>query len=305
MQEFSLDRAKLARFLSIIESGYSDSCQYHNRAHAASVVHFMHLLLSQGGIANAASSAAPDYTASTGDMDNKRRSHLFVTLAGILAAVVHDYEHPGLNNGFLVNSSNPKAVRYNDKSPNENHHLAAAFEVLQRPECNIFEHFEAKEFRHIRGLVIDLVLSTDMADSGKYLKAFQDASSPSVEQEGSFTPSSPQQATLMLQMALKCADVGHLALGWNLHIRWVQRLESEFFAQGDKEKKLGMPDVSFLMDREKPGVSQTQVGFFDFVVLPLFRSFVGAVPRAQPMLAGVEANYQRWCEIKSDTAACA
>jgi len=89
--------------------------------------------------------------------------------------------------------------------------------------------------------------------------------------------------------------VGHLALGWELHGRWVERLEEEFFAQGDREKALGLDPVSFLMDRDKPGVSQTQTGFFEHVALPLYRALASAVPRAGPMLLAVEANHTRWC----------
>merc|ERR1711988_547315 len=77
-----------------------------------------------------------------------------------------------------------------------------------------------------------------------------------------YAPSSAREASLALQIALKCADMGHLALGWGDHTEWVQRLEQEFFAQGDRERALGMPEVSFLMDREKPGVTQTQTVFF-------------------------------------------
>ena len=31
------------------------------------------------------------------------------------AAIVHDFEHVGLNNDYLVNSGDPLALRYNDK----------------------------------------------------------------------------------------------------------------------------------------------------------------------------------------------
>ena len=31
----------------------------------------------------------------------------------------------------------------------------------------------------------------------------------------------------VLKFALKCADVGHLALDWPGHLRWVQRLEED------------------------------------------------------------------------------
>lgn len=57
-------------------------------------------------------------------------------LAMYLSAVVHDYEHAGLTNDFLVNSSHMLAIRYNDKSPLENHHLAAAFADMKDPQLN-------------------------------------------------------------------------------------------------------------------------------------------------------------------------
>jgi hypothetical protein len=78
-------------------------------------------------------------------------------------------------------------------------------------------------------------------------------------------------------------------------------LEEEFFSQGDKERAMNVPEVSFLMDRNKPGASDTQVGFFDFVVLPLFREFSSAFPAMTPMLAGVDANYQRWKDVQAGT----
>jgi len=106
---------------------------------------------------------------------------------------------------------------------------------------------------------------------------------------------------LLLQIAMKCADLGHLALDWSLHLKWVRRLECEFFAQGDREKQLGLP-VSFLMDREKPGASKSQIGFFDFVVLPLFRGLARAVPAASDILFGVTENYQRWRDLETTGA---
>lgn len=36
---------------------------------------------------------------------------------------------------------------------------------------------------------------------------------------------------LPVQVALKCADVGHLAAPWDVHLRWVSGLEEEFFRQ--------------------------------------------------------------------------
>lgn len=48
-----------------------------------------------------------------------------------------------------------------DKSPMENHHLAAAFEVLLQPEYNCLKHLSKTQWDKLRKLIIDLVLSTE------------------------------------------------------------------------------------------------------------------------------------------------
>lgn len=54
-------------------------------------------------------------------------------LASYIAALVHDFEHSGVNNDFLIKTSHDLAVTYNLQSPLENHHLAASTRVfLQR-----------------------------------------------------------------------------------------------------------------------------------------------------------------------------
>ena len=61
-----------------------------------------------------------------------------------------------------------------------------------------------------------------------------------------------------LQMALKCADLGHLSAGREVHAKWVGLLQEEFFCQGDREREHGLP-ISPLMDRSKPGITKSQV----------------------------------------------
>merc|ERR1719217_911952 len=111
--------------------------------------------------------------------------------------------------------------------------------------------------------------------------------------------SSTEDMTSMLQMAMKCADLGHLTLDWGVHRKWVSRVEAEFFAQGDKEKAAGIP-VSFLTDRNQPGCSETQTGFFEFVALPILQLLVDVVPATKPMLHGAIANQQRWQELDGE-----
>lgn len=45
-------------------------------------------------------------------------------LAGLFAAAIHDYQHPGVSNAFLVRTKHPIALRYNDMAVLENHHVS-------------------------------------------------------------------------------------------------------------------------------------------------------------------------------------
>jgi cAMP-specific phosphodiesterase 4/calcium/calmodulin-dependent 3',5'-cyclic nucleotide phosphodiesterase len=273
-----LDREKLNRFLIEVEQGYSEDVPYHNRAHAASVFHFMYALLTRGGVVEAC--------------ENFRNKPLII-LSSLTAAAIHDYEHKGLSNDFLSRSCDERAQRY-EGSVNEKHHAAAGLALLEHPHMNFIDALSSSDAELFRRIVTELVLSTDAAQGKQFMTRFNERHPPGGEAK--LIPECEEDVILALQMALKCADLGHLALDWDAHLDWVLRLESEFFAQGDREKDLGFQDISFLMDREKPGVSQTQTGFIDFVVLPQFTSLVGAFPEASPMLTKIQQNADIWRE---------
>ena len=94
-------------------------------------------------------------------------------------------------------------------------------------------------------------------------------------------------------MILKCTDLGHLASEESVHRKWVAALEEEMFRQGDLEKAKGYP-VSPLMDRNLEGVTKSQPGFFNAIVLPLFSAMASSWPPVKPMADQVEVNYAMW-----------
>ena len=58
---------------------------------------------------------------------------------------IHDYGHRGVNNDFLVRTGDKLAVCYNDRSPQENHHLAASFSLLSKEELNWMKGISNKQ----------------------------------------------------------------------------------------------------------------------------------------------------------------
>lgn len=82
----------------------------------------------------------------------------------LISGFVHDTDHPGYNNIYLVSTRDILALRYNDKSVLENHHIALAFDImLQDPDTCIYENFNLNDFKIMREYMIDLVLATDMS----------------------------------------------------------------------------------------------------------------------------------------------
>lgn len=81
----------------------------------------------------------------------------------LMAAVCHDVGHPGHNNPFLVESNDPLALKYNDKSPLENMHCAIMFETgFIDHNTAIFHKCTKQTYMYVRRVSIEAILHTDM-----------------------------------------------------------------------------------------------------------------------------------------------
>ena len=258
----------------------------------------MHVLLTKGGIGQ----------------------HLdkLEVLACIIAALVHDFEHLGLNNDYLVKICHERALAHNDRAPNENHHVMAAFKVMRRPECNFCQSLSMHQMSRMRKVMIDMVLATDMAEHQRIVSLLKqempsrlEAAHTKVTDNGTdegghgaantrgncVTRLDAKGLSLMLCAAIKIADLGHAFTGFEVHKKWSSRLEEELFLQGDKERNQNLP-ISYLMDRDKPGVTKSQQGFFDYVVRPLVTSWIDSFPDSSPLLDQMEENLSQWKKLE-------
>uniref|UniRef100_A0A3P8ZD40 Phosphodiesterase n=1 Tax=Esox lucius TaxID=8010 RepID=A0A3P8ZD40_ESOLU len=241
INRFKIPISALVSFVEALEVGYSKHKNpYHNLMHAADVTQTVHYLLLKTGMV-----------------------HWLTELeifAMIFAAAVHDYEHTGTTNNFHIQTRSGTAILYNDRAVLENHHVSAAYRLLQDDdEMNILLNLSKDDWRELRALVVEMVLATDMSCHFQQIKAMKNF----LQQPEAIDK--PKAISLILHTA----DISHPAKKWDLHHRWTTSLLEEFFRQGDKEAELGLP-FSPLCDRKSTMVAQSQIGFIDFIVEPTF-----------------------------------
>ena len=94
-------------------------------------------------------------------------------LAALLASAVHDYEHPGVNNSFLVRARHPIAIRYNDFSVLENHHVSAAFHTMMHQKVDPLSSLSETQYQQVRKMMITMILATDTANHFTELSLFK------------------------------------------------------------------------------------------------------------------------------------
>jgi hypothetical protein len=90
--------------------------------------------------------------------------------------------------------------------------------------------------------------------------------------------------------------------------RWAAGLAEEFSNQADAEEKLGLPVTPFMTGLRDPiGSAKSQVGFVDFVLLPLvspmFRLFEGMSPAEEYLLENRQRNNDKIAGSLGETSA--
>jgi len=211
-------------------------------------------------------------------------------LAGLVAAAIHDFAHPGTTNAHEIGASSELAIRYHDEAVLESHHLASAFSALLQPAHNFLAEWDTKAYKEWRKLVIQLVMATDLS------RHFDFISSLNSLPPGSLQPASEPAPTLLLSVAIKAADLGHAVKPWPLHYKWTQNVTEEFFRLGDREKAMGLP-VSTFCDRGKDtNLAKSQTGFLTFVCLPFYVAAERVLPDAPAAaaVARLKANCAEW-----------
>ncbi|KAJ3378170.1 hypothetical protein HDU84_007886 [Entophlyctis sp. JEL0112] len=269
---FDIPHEKFWKFVATIESAYHAGLPFHNASHAADVLHCIAHLAQLPNISNI-----------LGESE---------LLCIYIAAIIHDVDHPGVNNNFLSTTYDMRAILYNDRSILENHHLATAFTLMSRSELDFLGQLPRAEFKQLREAVIEMVLATDLSQHFGLLGAFKNKIAQCFDPK-----ENREDRIILLKILMKCADVSNPTKEWAIYFQWADRVIEEFMRQGDMEKSLNLP-VSPFMDRDNINIPSSQIGFMDYVLLPLFEA-VNKYIEIPHVLENLLANREHWVKLRT------
>ncbi|XP_058038129.1 dual specificity calcium/calmodulin-dependent 3',5'-cyclic nucleotide phosphodiesterase 1A-like [Ahaetulla prasina] len=263
LKRFQIPLTILISFAKALEAGYSKHKNpYHNSLHAADVTQTVHAIMIHTGMMQW-------FT----DLE---------ILAIFFSSSIHDYEHTGTTNHFHIETRSKAALLYNDRSVLENHHVSAAFRLLQDRDTNILGNLTKDEWRELRRMVINIVLSTDMSHHFQQMKVMKHILQ-------CFQLADRTNKDKIMSFLVHVADISHPAKPWELHHRWSEALLEEFFEQGDKEAEMGLP-ISSLCDRKTTNIAESQIGFIDIIVKPAFVLLLETVEKPSTPVTSEAAN---------------
>jgi len=268
MDTFSISNELLFRFIHEIRSRYND-VPYHNWAHAVDVTQYI------------------AYEVSLSHLESVLLPIELLSL--FVASICHDVNHDGFNNIYNVKAETPLGILFKDQSVMETHHCDVTIQVLSKDEFNLFYALTPSDTKKAWNLVIKLILATDMAHHFKLVK-----DTTTIVDEGNFTMTNNENRVVALQLLLKVADISNVSRPFKTADKWCDILCEEFFRQGDNEKRAGIGLTSPLNDRDNPNKPKSQIGFYNFICIPLYQIVSKIFHELNINLESVKENLEVW-----------
>mmetsp|Transcript_82851 Transcript_82851/g.208697 ORF Transcript_82851/g.208697 Transcript_82851/m.208697 type:complete len:685 (-) Transcript_82851:82-2136(-) len=206
----------------------------------------------------------------------------------LIAALCHDFDHPGFTNSFLVEVEDELAIRYNDMSVLENHHANLACDLMRKDETGIGAALDRSELQALRRIIIRCILDTDMTrHSEQCQKCAVQVSKAHDEEQGT-----AEDRLFWLSMCIHTADLSGQVMPWATALEWESRVSQEFLRQASHEMERGISPAPFMQfsfeDMKQRGTLQRN--FIDYVLVPLWDPYTQLMPALRPCFTNLLSN---------------
>lgn len=252
-------------------------CEYHNWYHAIACSHSVFMLLSVG--------EADRYL---------EKTEIFACLMG---ALIHDLDHPGTNNDFETKRETSLAARYENDAVLERHSISETFVLCEDdPELDWLSSFRDEKTRnHIQRFLTESVLATDPA---RHASIVNKALAHSC-QDCHFDIESVEDRLFICGLVLHCADISNPSHPvFAVAADWAIRVTTEFSRQAKKERALGLDVAEFMEGLDSQyKIAKLQIGFFRFMVKPLFKTVAKLFPNLSVLECFGDQNCDKYQEL--------
>lgn len=299
---YIISEEKFSSFIKAVNHGYKQN-PYHNVVHATDVLQTVMIIMKQGNFI-------------------KKKILEPIDIAAVfVSSILHDIKHPGLSNQYHINKRSPLAFKYNDKSPLENMHCYEGFKILFASETNILEDLSKEELNVFRQRMIDAILSTDGANHSKVFNPIKEGIDRLIKENGSNSLSNFLQKLVesddqkvkfnkqqdLINYIVHSSDISNPGKNFeNIYSKWTELVMTEFFSEGDLEKKEHLP-VHFLCDRNTTVIPKAQINFIRFLTMPTFKLLTQVIPSIKRYEDNMVRNIRKWekqLEQESNESKC-
>jgi high affinity cGMP-specific 3',5'-cyclic phosphodiesterase 9 len=180
----------------------------------------------------------------------------------ILAALVHDIDHPGLDNAYQTNAQTELATKHGGGgSVLEKHHASTGLRLFRG--TGIFGTFDKENKKHICQIILTCILATDMAGHGGMVKELENY------QAGNSTHEIPSE--FLCALMVHAADLSGQLLPFRVADVHGKRMSKEFTEQVSKEIARGMDPTPSMHNLSDPATyAENQKNFCQFVLIPFW-----------------------------------
>ncbi|XP_041118852.1 cGMP-specific 3',5'-cyclic phosphodiesterase isoform X2 [Polyodon spathula] len=269
VQNFQMKYEDLCQWVLSVKKNYRKHIAYHNWRHAFNTSQCMFAVLKSGRIQN-----------KLNDLE---------MLALMIATLCHDLDHRGVNNSYIQRSEHPLAQLY-CHSTMEHHHFDQCLMILNSPGNQILRGLSLEEYRTTLKMIERAILATDLAlymnKRGEFFE---------LTKNSQFIWEDEHHRDLLRSMLMTACDISAITKPWPVQRRVAELVATEFFEQGDKERKeLNIEPIDLMNRDKKDKIPRMQVGFIDAICIQLYETLAGLSEACSPLLEGCRKNRQNW-----------
>uniref|UniRef100_A0A8C1KPJ2 Phosphodiesterase n=1 Tax=Cyprinus carpio TaxID=7962 RepID=A0A8C1KPJ2_CYPCA len=269
VQNFQMKYKSLCQWILSVKKNYRKNVVYHNWRHAFNTSQCMFAVLKSGR-----------FQSNLSDLE---------VLALMIATLSHDLDHRGVNNSYIKKSDHPLAQLY-CHSTMEHHHFDQCLMILNSPGNQILSSLSLDEYKATLKMIEKAILATDLALYMKKRTEFFE-----LAKNSQFVWEDDYHRDLLKSMLMTACDISAITKPWPVQKKIAELVATEFFEQGDKERRELNVEPIDLMNREKQDkIPSMQVSFIDAICTQLYEALTGFSEYCSPLLEGCRTNRQNW-----------